>query len=142
VFGVNAYADNDNILIALVEGKISLGLNGKEVFLKPGEISLYNEVNNELNIKKSDNVEKYTGWCQGRFVFCNTLLSEFTKVLLYNFKVSITVENLRNTKYKTMQFLQIRLLRGVLNMLIFTAPVRYLYEKSKLTGEVHIQMQK
>uniref|UniRef100_UPI003216A3FA FecR family protein n=1 Tax=uncultured Draconibacterium sp. TaxID=1573823 RepID=UPI003216A3FA len=75
-FNVNAYSDNEDISVVLVEGKVSLstktGENGKEIFLTPGEIGTLNKTRKHVFIAKASNTLQYTGWMNGIHVFRNT----------------------------------------------------------------------
>lgn len=77
-FNVNAYQENTEIETVLVEGEISLAkLNkdgdpeGTEYKIKPGEIGRLNRQQNTLSVAPAANLEVFTGWVSGKYVFRN-----------------------------------------------------------------------
>ncbi|MGV8091433.1 MAG: FecR family protein [Mangrovibacterium sp.] len=78
-FNMNAYEDNADIETVLVEGEISIvKLNKKgnpmdtEYKIKPGEVGRLNKQKNTVSITRANNMDVFTGWVNGKYVFRNT----------------------------------------------------------------------
>lgn len=75
-FNVRSYSDEKSIVTTLVEGRVEV--NGKKMV--PGEQALYVRENGRLTVNAVD-VDQYTAWQQGRFVFRNERLEDVMKTL-------------------------------------------------------------
>lgn len=102
-FNLNAYSDNEDINIVLIEGKVSLtaivgeeGESSNEIFLNPGEIGSLNKSRKHVTIAKASNTLQFTGWMNGIHAFRNkqfkTILNRLEKV--YNVKFILDDEKL------------------------------------------------
>jgi len=65
-FNVNAYDDEKNIKVTLLEGAVRLKINEENQILKPGEQA---QVSGTVNIIKDVDVEAVMAWKDGRFKF-------------------------------------------------------------------------
>lgn len=65
-FNVNAYDDEKNIKVTLLEGAVRLKTNGDSKILKPGEQAL---VSGNISILESVDMEAVMAWKDGRFKF-------------------------------------------------------------------------
>ncbi len=99
-FNINAYEENPEIEAVLVEGNISikkLGQKGShasvEYNMKPGEVGKLNKQKNTIAIAKTDNMEVYTGWVKGEYVFKNTQLKNILKRLERLHNVEFVLED-------------------------------------------------
>lgn len=75
-FNVRSYSDEKSIVTTLVEGRVEV--NGKKMV--PGEQALYVRENGRLTVNAVD-VDQYTAWQQGHFVFRNERLEDVMKTL-------------------------------------------------------------
>ena len=107
-FNINAYADNPDIEAVLVEGKISLEkLDDKgnptsaEYKINPGEIGKLNRQKNTVAITKANNMEVYTGWVNGKYVFKNMEFKDILKRLerVHNVKFVLEDSTLGNNNF-------------------------------------------
>ncbi|MFA8434644.1 MAG: FecR family protein [Marinifilaceae bacterium] len=77
-FNVSSYYEKEQILTTLVEGSVEI-IDRKQdesrMMLEPGYQAQYSKGNGELR-KEKVNVELYTSWKEGRFVFENTSLEQ------------------------------------------------------------------
>lgn len=87
-FNINAYESDPYIEAVLVEGKISIIiLNEKgiptdaELEMKPGEVGRLNRQKNTFAITNVNNIEVYSGWVNGKYVFKNTQFKEILRRL-------------------------------------------------------------
>ena len=65
-FNVNAYDDEKNIKVTLLEGSVRLKTNEENQLLKPGEQA---QVSGSINIVSNVDVEAVMAWKEGRFKF-------------------------------------------------------------------------
>ncbi len=95
-FNMNAYEDNTDIETVLVEGEISivkLNKEGKpentEYKVKPGEVGRLNRLQNTISVAPAVNIDVFTGWVNGKYVFRNTsfksILERLEKIHHVNF---------------------------------------------------------
>lgn len=79
-FNVNAYDNEDNMQVTLLEGSVKVvkrsreaAANGKDVqvILKPGQQAVTAN-NGQLNVKRGVDLEQVMAWKNGKFVFDNT----------------------------------------------------------------------
>lgn len=75
-FNMRSYSDEKNIVATLVEGRVEV--NGMK--MQPGEQALYVRENRKLMVNTVD-VNQYTAWHQGYFVFRNERLEDMMKTL-------------------------------------------------------------
>ncbi|MCG6190865.1 FecR family protein [Maribellus maritimus] len=102
-FNINAYEDNPDIETVLIEGNISIKkLDEKgnpadfEHKMKPGEVGKLNRQKNTIAIAKTNNIEIYTGWINGKYVFKNTQFKNILKRLerIHNVKFILEDEKI------------------------------------------------
>ncbi len=129
-FNVNAYANEEEVIVALAEGKVSLKVNNDEVYLHPGEISKFHKTEHNLSIVKT-NIDQYVSWREGKLIFRDATLASIARTLerRYNVEISITDTEIANNKYNA-------IIRGetfeqILELLTHTAPIKYEYIKAK-----------
>lgn len=99
-FNVRAYENSKNIETTLETGEIRLLTEGKTTVLKPGDQSLYNKENREINVNKVD-PKSFSTWKDGRFEFKNENLIEVFKIVERWYDVEITVDE---SYFKNMHF--------------------------------------
>jgi transmembrane sensor len=93
-FNVMAYKQDNLFNTVLVEGKVSLSVNGqlipKEVLLAPNQKASFSVRNKNFQISEVDNIENYIAWIDGYLFFDNEeILSVLKKVSRY---YNITIE--------------------------------------------------
>lgn len=76
-FNIKAYGDEDYIYTTLVEGRVRFTSEKEheEVTLRPGMQSVLNLKSGKTELKEVE-VEQFTAWRQGRFVFPSTTLGD------------------------------------------------------------------
>ena len=75
-FNVKSYADEDEVVTTLVEGKVEI--DGHK--LLPGDQAVYLKTDKSLEVRQID-VENYVSWKTGKFIFRNAKLSDVMKTL-------------------------------------------------------------
>ncbi len=91
-FNVKAYKDETKIYTTLVEGKVLVDNNVSKETLKPGEQTIFNTLNNDLDVNEAD-VYSETSWIKGDFVFNKKPLKDIMKVLSRWYDVDVVFEN-------------------------------------------------
>ncbi len=81
-FNIKAYGDEDYIYTTLVEGQVRFTSEKEheELTLQPGMQSVLNLKSGKTELKKVE-VEQFTAWRQGRFVFPSTTLEDLMNQL-------------------------------------------------------------
>lgn len=133
-FNVNAYEENDHIIVALASGKISLKMNNEEVFLSPNEISSFNKKNNKLTIQKSD-IERFSCWREGKYIFRDTSLSSIIKTLQRHFNVKIEITDPEIADYIYNATIKEESFEQILDLLSLSAPIKYQYKRQSLKDD-------
>lgn len=133
-FNVNSYPNEDEVTVALAEGKISLQLEGQERFLAPGQVSHFYKSTNELRVKTED-IDQFICWREGKYIFRDTPLSSIMRILQrqYNVDIELTDPNLGNYKYNAT--FRDEGLEQILQLLQLSAPIKYTYAKSNLSKD-------
>lgn len=95
-FNVRSYSDENNSEVTLVNGKVNLKTADTPVLsLVPGEQGCFEKSGIE---KRAVNVNLYTSWKDGRFVFKEQSLEEIMKTISRWYDVSVTFANERVKK--------------------------------------------
>jgi transmembrane sensor len=99
-FNIKAYRDDDNVYTTLVEGKVTVNLEGKKRFLKPSQRSVL-DINNQMITISTVDVSSEISWKQGVFSFEDLTLRDITKVLSRWYDVDFVFLNksLENEKF-------------------------------------------
>jgi len=102
-FNVKAYSDDKQVETTLIEGGVNIlsGVDKKEkVVLKPSQQARYNSIGDRLVVEKVD-VDFYTAWRKGQFVFKEDRLEDIMKVLgrWYDFNVFYQNKSTREIKF-------------------------------------------
>ena len=88
-FNIKAYKDESKIFTTLVEGKVSIDVNGKKQNLIPSEQSVLNIKNSDININKV-NVYNELSWKEGVFIFKD---NEIMKVISRWYDIDFVFED-------------------------------------------------
>ncbi|MRG48386.1 DUF4974 domain-containing protein [Chitinophaga sp. SYP-B3965] len=96
-FNFRAYADEQNIVTTLAEGKVAVSADGEWRQIVPGEQAVVAVASGKMEVRKVD-VMFYTAWRTGRFVFRNEELGEVLKQLSrwYRFEYRFEDEEARS----------------------------------------------
>ena len=95
-FNIKAYPEENNIKVALVNGKVKVTNSGnvkqKEVFLKPQQQVVYNKNSKIEKVVKFD-TRKTIGWRNNVLVFENENLKDVFTILERTFGIKIEIKN-------------------------------------------------
>lgn len=130
-FNVHAYADEDNVTVALVNGKISLDKGSGEAFLKPGEVSSFDKLNRTLAINESD-IYQYTCWREGKYIFRDMPFGLILKMLQRKYNVNIQLNDPELASFKYNAMFNGESLEQILELMTLSAPIQYDYKKQTL----------
>ncbi len=89
-FNVEAFPEEEEIAVSLLEGSVALSAGTLEQTLVPGETGTYHKANQTLFVCKDD-VAFAASWAQDRLVFTNQSLGEITRFLSKWYQVDIYV---------------------------------------------------
>lgn len=91
-FNARAYRDETNICATLAEGQIQMNAGEKNVILRPEEQGVFELSTGNLSRKKVD-INLYTGWKDGRFVFQEQTLEEMMNTLSRWYDIEVFFAN-------------------------------------------------
>ena len=137
VFGVMAYANDENIVATLASGKISLaketGPSQKLetiISVQPGQKAILNKEKKKITIEKAD-VDKEFAWKEGMLIFRDDPMDVVVRKLnrWYNMKIILLDKELETYRY-TATFTD-ETLPQVLELLKHSAPLTYKYYPRK-----------
>lgn len=90
-FNVNAYDKSGHVLVSLFEGKVSINVAGKQVFLSPGEEGSYDGITRSLSVKQGD-VDFARSWSSDHLRFENKNLRQVCRYLSKWYAVDIDID--------------------------------------------------
>ncbi|HBL76770.1 MAG: hypothetical protein A2W90_23335 [Bacteroidetes bacterium GWF2_42_66] len=101
-FNVQAYNQDEDYQVVLVEGKVSMNpnasLQSKEVFLTPNQKASINRGVNEFEIVTVENTDVYTAWVDGYLTFTNEEVTSLLKRVSRYYNVEMVAEFNRNVE--------------------------------------------
>ena len=126
-FNVSAYPDENIHQISLERGKISISHDkGKSLLLNPDETYLLLCNKNQSKIFKTENVEIYSSWKDGKIIFRNQRFADIVRKLERSHNIVI---NIQNTKIENLRYTgefnindDVRMILGIISL---TTPVNY-----------------
>jgi Fe2+-dicitrate sensor, membrane component len=126
-FNVNSYDNEDQITVALAEGKVSLNSADKEEFIHPGQVSSFNRKTKEIKIENTD-VNNYSCWREGKYVFRDTSLSAIMRILQRQYNVDISLLDPQLGNYRYNMTIKNENLEQILQLLAISAPIKCNYK--------------
>jgi len=94
-FNVQAYLQDNEYNIVLVEGKVSMlanrGLQSQEIFLAPNQKATFSKGNGNFEITKVENTLFYTAWIDGYLTFTDEEVTNVLKRISRYYNVTIEV---------------------------------------------------
>lgn len=88
-FNVNAYPDEQQHIVTLLEGSVKVGCGKADALLAPGKEAILNRTSGKINVKDGD-TEAAIAWKNGYFLFDNEKIESIMKQISrwYNVEVS------------------------------------------------------
>jgi len=130
-FNVNSYDNEDLVTVALAEGKVSLNLDGKEEFITPGQVSVFDKKSKRMVIEATD-VATYSSWRKGKYIFRNTTLSAIVRILQRQHNVTINLLTPEVGNYHYNATINNESLEQFLQLLSISAPIKYNYKRKEI----------
>lgn len=95
-FNIQAYKQDANSNVVLVEGKISMNVPGskiaEEVFMQPNQKASVIKGNEDIKVTHVENIEVYTAWIDGYLAFTNEDISVLLRKVSRYYNVDIEVD--------------------------------------------------
>lgn len=133
-FNFRNYSDDEEVTVNLMEGKVSLHNEMKEMAelcLEPNEKMVLNKQTGEM-IKSSTRASQSNVWINDELLFDEDLLEDIAKRLMRSFAVKIEVaDSLRNHRFYGSFKVQGSTIDEVLSVIASTHQMRYRYEDGK-----------
>lgn len=99
-FDVQAYEQDKDYRIVLIEGKVSMNANNRlqqsEVFLAPNQKATISKGSENFEITNIENMENYTAWVDGYLTFTNENVADLLKRVSRYYNAEIEVESPEN----------------------------------------------
>ncbi len=126
-FNVNSYTNEEQVTVALAEGKVSLISGNKEEYIKPGQVSSFDKKTKNITIENLD-VNNYSCWREGKYVFRDTSLSSIMRILQRQYNVNINLLDSQLGNYRYNMTIKNENLEQILQLLAISAPIRCNYK--------------
>ena len=126
-FNVRAYPGDNVHQVSLERGKIAIsGENLQDQILLPQQSWLLLRNKNTVRVFKTNNIDTYSLWREGRIVFRNTSFEEIASILERSHDITFTIkkQELLNCHY-TGEFSMEDDISKILNIISMTAPFEY-----------------
>ena len=95
-FNVQAYQQDNDYKVVLIEGKVSMNYNNdlksQEVFLAPSQKATISKDIGKIDISNVENTEIYTAWVDGYLTFTNEEVTDLLKRVSRYYNVTIESE--------------------------------------------------
>lgn len=135
-FNINSYEQDENVVVTLKEGEVSIILNETETFLKPGEKAIVNKKDKSINIEDSDTSLDFF-WANESVYFKSKSLGHICKYLERWYNVSIEVDpDLAESQFYTFT-IKDDSLDAILRIMSKINPISYSF-----TQEKHVKITK
>jgi ferric-dicitrate binding protein FerR (iron transport regulator) len=130
-FNLNAFASEKMIETTLVEGKISMisGDSKQEFPLSPGYIASYTRENRKLRISKVEDMERYTGWKEGKLLFQSDRFADIIQKLERWYNVDIKLSEVSLGDYALHATFFDESIEQILEIFAGSIPIRIEYPK-------------
>ncbi|WP_159518158.1 FecR family protein [Sunxiuqinia indica] len=134
-FNVNAYENEDEITVALKEGKVSLlkttnGSSKHVLDLDPLEVATYQRNTNKILHLKETDLDRYTAWREGLIVFFDDPIEKVVSRLGNWYNIKIEVKDKELLKEHITGTFRDNSLEQVLHLLSLMSPIDYYFVKS------------
>lgn len=130
-FNVGASAEDKESKVSLVEGSVSLKTSSEEVFLKPGDIAVYDKENNRLAVAAGD-VEFDRLWMKDKLIISNESLGDVCRFLSRWYDVEIHLEDGLKSKYQYTFTLRDEPLEEILRLMSRINPIAYSFDEDNV----------
>ena len=100
-FNIKAYADEQQVLTTLVEGKVAVSVRNKSTLLVPNEQAINDVEFDKMAVRQVD-AQAETAWRHGLFIFKNKSLGQIAVTLSrwYDIDIEITDNSMETVEFK------------------------------------------
>lgn len=128
-FNVSAYEEDQDVTVALVEGKVSLekdkgGVSVPLAELRPNEVVSYNRKNESVTSITDMKMNQFIGWKEGLIVFYGDSIKDVSARLEKWYSVDIEIDPALSD-YRFTATIQNESLEQVLDLLCLSSPIKY-----------------
>ncbi len=132
-FNVDAYHENNAVLVALVEGSVLLQSNDKknneiQLNLSPKQVATLSRSDHSITKTDVQNLYKYTEWINGNIVFVNDPLETVVNKLGKWFNVEFEIADKQLNSYRFTATFMDESLEQILHILSLTSRMEYKIE--------------
>ncbi len=125
-FNVSAYPSNNNVSIAVVTGLVLSYNKENQVYIKPGEMAVYNEPDNsDIQILKRKYTPDEIAWKDGKIIFKKSSFEEVKKELELWYGIKITTQRPINFDKGFTGSYQNESLKGIMESISFAGKFKY-----------------
>lgn len=130
-FNVDAPANVAESRVSLVEGSVSLETPAENLFLRPGEIAVYDIKNRKLDIADGD-VAFEMLWANDKVTLSDKSLGDVCRILSQWYGVEINVEDGLKDKYKYTFTLRHEPLEEIIRLMSRINPISYSFDENNV----------
>lgn len=130
-FNVEAPANATESRVSLIEGSVSLETSSENLFLKPGEIAVYDKKNGKMGIETGD-VAFEMLWANDKFFLVNKSLGEVCRYLSQWYNVKINIEDGLKDKYMYTFTLRNEPLEEIIRLMSRINPISYNFDEDNV----------
>lgn len=130
-FNVESPADAYESRVSLIEGSVSLETPSDHVFLKPGEIAVYDTRNSKLVVESGD-VAFEMLWANDKLLLVDKSLGEVCRFLSQWYNVKIQVEEDLKNRYKYTFTLRNEPLEEIVRLMSRINPISYSFDEDNV----------
>lgn len=123
-FDVRHYADEDNVAVVLVEGKVRVSAKDAETTMEPNSRVVYDCSAKTLS-KRSVPSTDYTGWLKGEVKYNNETLETIAAELSRNYNISLVITSDELKQERFTGYLGRASLRNILDVMCLAADMNY-----------------
>lgn len=124
-FNVKAYADEDDIVATLIEGKVRTSAGEHSAILHPNEETLYFKTTGAMASRPVSYTDHAVPWRNNELVFDGENLREIAALLQRMYNVEIIFSDSSVANYSFTGVVRNNSLTNVLDLITSTAPVQY-----------------
>lgn len=130
-FNINAYPDEQQHIVTLLEGSVKVGCGKADALLTPGKKAILNRASGKINIKDGD-TEAAIAWKNGYFLFDNEKIEGVMKQISRWYNVEITYQGDVSGKAIGGSLSRSKNVTEVLSMLELTGTVHFKIEGRRI----------
>lgn len=130
-FNINAYPDEQQHIVTLLEGSVKVGCGKADALLAPGKEAIFNRTSGKINVKDGD-TEAAIAWKNGYFLFDNEKIESIMKQISRWYNVEISYQGDVSGKAIGGSLSRSKNVTEVLSMLELTGTVHFKIEGRRI----------